>query len=250
MAYTTLLVETKGASGVITLSRPERLNAMNQALNNELETAVAEFEQDDAVRVIILTGTGEKAFSAGGDIHEMVEAKNQVIQPSEKRMEANWRLATCRKPTIGAMNGLAFGGGALLASLVDFRIGCEHTSFRFLAASYGRINATWTLPLIVGMPMAKELLFTGRLVGADEALRIGLLNRLVPASELMKTVLTIGEQIAANNDLAVQGIKALLSEDVGLSLREMMLAENEVVLKSLKTPPAKERFRSFLERKE
>ena len=90
------------------------------------------------------------------------------------------------KPLIGAINGLAYGGAALLSSTLDLRIGCERTQFRFLAASYGRVNSTWSLPLLVGLPKAKELLYTGRVVAAEEAERIGLLNQIVPAARLIE----------------------------------------------------------------
>ena len=136
-----------------------------------------------------------------------------------------------------------------MSSIFDIRLGCEHTSFRFLAAAYGRVNSTWTLPLIVGWPMAKELLLTGRVVGAEEALRIGLLNKLVPASELMKAAVEMGQTIAANNAMTVQGIKDILLRDIGMSWREMQLNEEQAVLQSLKTPPPQESFKDFLERK-
>ena len=98
-----------------------------------------------------------------------------------QRSVFTWHLATLKKPTIGAINGLAYGGAALLSSSLDIRIGCERSSFRFLAATYGRINSTWTLPMVVGWARAKELLYTARVVSADEALQIGLLNKIVPS---------------------------------------------------------------------
>src|SRR6185437_6394787 len=105
---------------------------------------------------------------------------------------------TLRKPTIAALNGLVYGGGTMLACELDIRIGCERTRFRFLQSSVGRLGPTWTLPLIVGMPRARELLFTARVVGAEEALRMGLLNQLVPAEQLMETAVEMARQIAAN----------------------------------------------------
>src|SRR5436305_12526781 len=108
-------------------------------------------------------------------------------------------IATCAKPVIGMMNGLAYGGAGVLASSLDMRIGCEDTKFRFLAAAYGRINATWTLPNQVGWPIAKELLFTARVVEAEEAYRIGLLNHLVPREDLRDKAMELAGRLVANN---------------------------------------------------
>src|SRR3978361_2479784 len=108
------------------------------------------------------------------------------------------------------MNGLAYGGAAWLSSSLDMRVGCDATKFRFLAAAYGRINSTWTLPNQVGWPVAKELLFTARVVGAEEAYRIGLLNHLVPRAQLRAKTMEIAGMIAGNHRAAVMAIKALM----------------------------------------
>ena len=118
------------------------------------------------------------------------------------------------------MNGLAYGGAAVLASSLDMRIGCEGTRFRFLAAAYGRINSTWTLPNQVGWPMAKELLFTARIVEAEEAYRIGLLNHLVPRAKLREKTMELARMIANNHRGAVMGVKALLLRQMGENLEE------------------------------
>ncbi|MFC2005884.1 enoyl-CoA hydratase/isomerase family protein [Chloroflexota bacterium] len=250
MTYETLLLERQEGVGIITLNRPERLNALNRALTTELDKALTQFEDDDKVKAIIITGAGDKAFSAGADIHEMSQHSN--IQPDEKTLPSvdwGWHLATCRKPTIGAINGLAYGGGAMMTSICDIRLGSERTSFRFLGVVYGRINSTWSLPLIVGLPMAKELLFSGRLVKAEEAQRIGLLNSLVPSSELMQAAIQMGQSIAANDTTTVQVIKGILIRDIGMSWRDMILNETQTVSQSLTTPPPEDSFKDFLDRK-
>ena len=177
------------------------------------------------------------------------QSESELKERSSGRSERFWHLATCKKPTIGAINGLAYGGASVLTTLFDIRLGCENTKFRFLMVTRGRAGATWTLPLIVGWPLAKELLLTGREVGAEEALRIGLLNRLVPSSELMKTTLEMGRAIAANNTSTVQAIKEMLNEGIGLSWRDMMLNEAKIRTRSVQSPPPREAFRDFLERK-
>ncbi len=250
MAYETLVLERQEGVGIITLNRPAQLNALSFALTTELDQALTQFEHDERVKAIIFTGAGDKAFSAGADIHEMVQQSE--VQLKERRSTSRgWasHLATCRKPTIGAINGLAYGGGALMSSVFDIRIGCERSSFRFLAVIYRGVNSTWTLPLIVGWPTAKELLFTGRVVEAEEALRIGLLNKLVSASELMKVAIEMGQSIAANDAKTVQTIKEILNQDIGMSWREMLLNEADTVSRSLKATPPREMFKDFLERK-
>ena len=159
MTYETILAETEDGVLTITLNRPDKLNAMNRAMMLEIQQLLKNVEADEAVGCIVFTGAG-RAFSAGGDIHEQREHDRRYTQEELDRMrtyEPLFDIGTCKKPTIGMMNGLAFGGAAVLASSLDMRVGCEDTKFRFLAAAYGRINATWTLPNQVGWPIAKEL---------------------------------------------------------------------------------------------
>jgi enoyl-CoA hydratase/carnithine racemase len=171
-----ILVEKSDGVAILTMNRPEQLNAMNQQLSAELHAAVMEAADDDAIGCIVITGAGTKAFSAGGDIHEQREDDTRFTQEeldarTAVRARGSYEISACAKPTIGMINGLAYGGAGVLASSLDMRVGCEHASFRFLAAAYGRINSTWTLPNQVGWPVAKELLFSGRVVEADEAFR-------------------------------------------------------------------------------
>jgi hypothetical protein len=174
MADQVVLVEKTDGVAILTLNRPEQLNAMNAQLSAELREAVARLTDDDEVGCLVITGAGKRAFSAGGDIHEQREDDRQYSQAeldarTAVRARGSYEIGACPKPTIGMMNGLAYGGAAVLASSLDMRVGCEHSSFRFLAAAYGRINSTWTLPNQVGWPVAKELLFSARTVEAEEA---------------------------------------------------------------------------------
>jgi enoyl-CoA hydratase/carnithine racemase len=244
------LFEQADGVAVITLNRPEVLNALSMPLMGEVDAALKQCEGDDDVKAIIITGSGPKAFSAGADIHEMAGmAQEELDRRQTNRGEITWRLATCKKPVIGALNGLAYGGAAVLASTFDIRIGCERTRFRFLAATYGRINSTWTLPVLVGMPMAKELLFSGRVVEAAEAKEIGLLNRLVPSAELMSTARELALLIAKNTPAMVQGIKELLNEGIGAPWSERMQMERDILSGRLKPAHPREGFKEFLERK-
>jgi 2-(1,2-epoxy-1,2-dihydrophenyl)acetyl-CoA isomerase len=250
MAYENILFEQIDGVAVITLNRPKVLNALSMPLTLELDAAISHCEADDDIKAIILTGTGEKAFSAGADIHEMAElSPEELARRGQQRGEATWHMAVCRKPVIGALNGLAYGGGAMLASTFDIRIGCERTRFRFLAATYGRINSTWTLSTIIGMPMAKELLYSGRVVEAPEAKEIGLLNRLVPSGELLATALELGKMIAQNTPAMVQGIKELLNEGIGSTWADRLRMEREILTGRLKPAHPREGFKEFLDRK-
>ena len=251
MDYENIIVDCDGGVAVVTLNRPQVLNALSRDLLSELDAALTQLEDDAEVNAVIFTGQGDRAFSAGGDIHEMAQLAeaDDPPQPDPKRAEYGWHIATCTKPTIGAINGLAYGGGALMASSFDIRVGCENTSFRFLAASYGRANATWNLPLQVGWPVAKELLFTGRVVEAREAHRMGLLNHLVAADQMMLKAMELAQQIAANDPRMVQGIKGLMIEGVGAEWRQMFLNELEAQSDTLSPTPIREGFKDFLQRK-
>ena len=250
MSYQNILAERVEKVAVITMNRPEKLNALSYELACELDEELTKIENDDEVRVVILTGAGPRAFSAGGDIMQMVKSTpEEMAARSDIRRVANWHLATFRKPIIGAINGIAYGAGAQLTTMLDIRIGCEHAEIQFLAAKYGRANSTWSLPQVVGMPKAKELLYTGRPVKAEEAERIGLLNQVVPCAQLRAAALEMAKQISANDPRMVQGIKQLLNDDIGLGWRERFDAEQNARQNKLKANSPQEGFKAFLERK-
>ncbi len=252
MAYEHILVEVEDGVAILTLNRPEKLNAMNRKLGQELHHAVKQAEADDAIGCIVITGAGDRAFTAGGDIHEQLsnDAKYSDEQLDEMRdNKARYEISACAKPVIGMVNGLAYGGGAVLVSSLDMRVGCEGAKFRFLAAAYGRINSTWTLPNQVGWPMAKELLFTARIVGAEEAYRIGLLNHLVPRAQLRAKTMELAKMIAANHHGALIGIKALMLKQMAQGLEEQFNAEHEYTTHVLRGAKAKDAFPEFMARK-
>ena len=250
MTYENIASERIDQIALITLNRPEKLNAMSYELACDLEEELALIETDDQVRAVILTGAGPRAFSSGGDIHQMAKTSaEELASRGARRSQMTWHIATFSKPIIGAINGLAYGAGALLSSMLDIRIGCELTEFRFLAARYGRVNSTWSLPQVVGLPKAKELLYTGRVVKADEAERIGLLNQVVPSSELREKAVELGRLICENDPRMVQGIKRLLHEDIGESWRQRFDGELNARQTTLKASHPREGFRDFLQRK-
>jgi enoyl-CoA hydratase len=239
MSYKTLLVDKTNGVGTITLNRPDVLNAMSAVLFREMDDAVTDMESDESVKAVIFTGAGDRAFTAGADIHEMTRNAESAAPPppDPDRSEYAWHIGTCKKPTIGAINGLAFGGGAVLASSLDIRVGCEKSRFRFLAAAYGRVNATWSLPMQVGWPKAKELLLTARVVESEEALNIGLLNHLVDSDKLMDKCRELANLMVENDARMVQGIKELLINDIGAPWRETYQNELNAQADTLEPTP-------------
>jgi enoyl-CoA hydratase/carnithine racemase len=249
-----VLVEKVQGVGILTMNRPEQLNAMNHQLSSELHDAVTRMVADDEIGCIVITGAGTKAFSAGGDIHEQREDDQKYTQAeldarTAVRSRGTYEISACAKPTIGMINGLAYGGAAVLSSSLDMRIGCEHASFRFLAAAYGRINATWTLPNQVGWPIAKELLFSTRVVEAEEAHRIGLLNHLVPCAQLREKTMWLATMIAKNRQDSVMGVKALLLKDMGRDLEEQWTNERDYTTNVARGAKAEAAFPEFIARK-
>jgi enoyl-CoA hydratase/carnithine racemase len=254
MAYEYILVEKDSGVAILTMNRPDKLNAMNRQLSAELHDAVTHMVADEDIGCIVITGAGDRAFSAGGDIHEQREndrlySQEELDARGALRSRGSYEISACPKPTIGMMNGLAYGGAAVLASSLDMRIGCEHSRFRFLAAAYGRINSTWTLPNQVGWPIAKELLFSARVVEAVEAYRIGLLNHLVPCAQLREKTLELATMIAGNRRQAVMGVKDLLLRQMGRSLEEQWALERDYTTNVVRGAKAEEAFPEFIARK-
>jgi enoyl-CoA hydratase len=252
--YEFILMEKEAGVAILTLNRPEVLNAMSRELTAELHDAVQRMCADDEVGCIVITGAGDRAFSAGGDIHQqrsddVTFSQAELSEMGAKRSRGSYEISACVKPTIGMMNGLAYGGAAVLSSSLDMRIGCENTKFRFLAAAYGRINSTWTLPNQVGWPIAKELLFSARVVEAEEAYRIGLLNHLVPRAELRAKTMELATMIAKNNRNAVMGIKEILMRDMGCDLEEQWSNEVDYMTHVMRGARAEEAFPEFIARK-
>jgi enoyl-CoA hydratase/carnithine racemase len=237
------------AEGValVRLNRPEALNALSIELFRSLDRAVGQLEADPEVRAIVLAGAGGRAFSAGYDIHEMEHwDEDQALLGYLEREPYQWHVSACAKPTIAAVTGLAYGGGAVLAIGCDIRVGGPTTRFKVTAANYGGVNASWSLPPVVGLGVAKEWLMTGRAVEADEALAAGLLNRLVPDDEVETTAIALAVLIAANPSAGTQAVKALVNASVGRTLETAHRAESSIMATTLRPGRIADLFTGFL----
>jgi enoyl-CoA hydratase len=238
--YDTLIVERAGAVVTVRLNRPEKHNALSAQLCDELIDALDKLDADDAVHVIILTGAGEKAFCAGADMAEATGG-GTTARDTGAPARAVVRVLRTRKPIIAAVNGYAFGGGAFLAINCDIRIASENASFRFVGASYGLVVGSFQLTRIVGAPQAKELTFTARTVDAQEALRIGLVNHLVPPEELEAAVMEMAQMIAANSLPAVMASKEVI--DIATASGDAVRREVEANRELGQSREHRERFR-------
>ena len=212
-------LERDGAVAIVTINRPEALNAFNSDQLAALLARVREASADPAIRATIITGAGERAFIAGADIKEM-----QTKTPLEAKAFAELGHAVCLaierapQPTIAAVNGFALGGGCEIALACDIRLAAERAQFGQPEVGLGIFpgwGGTQRLPRLVGVGVAKELIFTGRRVGADEALRIGLVNAVYPAAELLPRARDLAAQIAAQAPLGVRHAKLAINHAFG-----------------------------------
>lgn len=220
------LTKEEPGIAIVTIAREAVLNALNSDTLLELRDLLSSLERDVNVRVVILTGEGDKAFIAGADISEMTSKTiAEGVTFAKLGHEVAQRLEMMTKPAIAAVNGFALGGGAEMAIACDFILASENAVFGQPEVGLGIIpgfGATVRLAKFVGLPRAKELIFTGRKVKADEALRIGLCNRVFPQKDLLKETLNMAKQIALHSRTAISKCKYLLnefSESTGLSYK-------------------------------
>ncbi|WP_366919560.1 enoyl-CoA hydratase-related protein [Hydrocarboniphaga sp.] len=219
---------------LVTLDRPERLNAMTEAMFDELQNLADRLRGAADTRVVILTGAG-RAFCAGYDLDDAdalsrLGARGMYTLQS-KAARALEAVRSIPQPVIAAVNGAASGGGLSLALAADMRFGVPITRFNAafvrIGLTAGDLGASWHLPRIVGPGIAAELMFTGRFVEAEEAARLGLLNRVVPTAELLPECFNVAEQICVNSPFGVQLSKSALQANLdGLSLRSALELEN------------------------
>jgi len=218
MTFDTIVLERDGAVATITINRPKVLNALNSRTLDELRRAVLDLKQDAEVRVVILTGAGEKSFVAGADINELaVQTPTSGREHALAGQHVFDLIENLGKPVIAAINGYALGGGCELAMACTLRIAADTAKLGQPEISLGLIPGyagTQRLPRLVGKAKALEMILTGAPIGAGEALRIGLVNRVVSAADLMTDARTLAAQLAANAPIAMRYIVNAINRGV------------------------------------
>lgn len=247
-----VLVEKKDAVAVITVNRPEALNALNSEVLRALDQVVDDVLSDDSVRVIVFTGTG-RAFVAGADIGEMAELGMEEGRAFGRRGQILFRkIERAEKPTIAAVNGFALGGGCELAMACDMRIASEHAVFGQPEVGLGitpGFSGTQRLAAVVGKAKAAEIILSASNVDAAEAEKIGLTNRTVPADKLMEETMALASKIASNAPLAVRWANSAIKRGLETDIETGILIEADLFGMCFATQDQKEGMKAFLERR-
>jgi len=251
MTYENIIAETKdGGVALITLNRPDALNALNDALINELGDAIDGFEADDAIGCIVITGS-EKAFAAGADIKEM--QSKSYMDAYKSNFISSWeRVAKCRKPVIAAVNGFALGGGCELAMMCDFILAGDNAKFGQPEVKLGILpgaGGSQRLTRFVGKSKAMEMCLTGRMMDADEAERSGLASRVVPAGELLDDALKTATAIAGMSKTTTMMVKESVNRSYETTLAEGILFERRVFHAAFATEDQSEGMAAFAEKR-
>jgi enoyl-CoA hydratase/carnithine racemase len=253
MAYETVLYEKRDSVGFVTINRPDKLNALNREVMDELNDCFRAIQNDEEVRVVILTGAGQKAFVAGADLHELATLAPLGGRDFSRRGHGIFDLIeSLGKPVIAAVNGYALGGGCELAMACTLRIASENARFGQPEVKLGIIPGyagTQRLARLVGKGRALEMILSGEPINAQEAYRIGLVNQVVPTAELAAAAETLARKIAANAPLAIKF--ALEAVNRGLEMTREQGQFLEAVLFGLccTTADMKEGTRAFLEKR-
>ncbi len=249
--YETILVETRGRVGWITLNRPEALNALNSRTMHEVVAAASGFDADDGIGAIVVTGS-ERAFAAGADIKEM-ESKSGLDMLLDDHFGGWATFAAVRTPVIAAVSGYALGGGCELAMMCDIIIAADTARFGQPEINLGVIpgmGGTQRLLRAIGYYKAADLILTGRLIGAEEAERAGLVSRVVPASALLDEVAKVAETIASKSLPSLYAAKAALDAAMETTLAEGIRFERHVFAALFDTADQKEGMAAFREKRE
>ena len=249
----TVLLEVKDGIGYITINRPAALNALSSEVLTDLNLVLDEVEKHEDIRVVIVSGQGDKAFVAGADIKEMDQMS--PIQAFEYMTYANdifTRLSDLTQPTIAVLNGYALGGGLELALSTDIRIGFEKTMVGFPEVGLGIIPGfagTQRMSRLIGTSKTKELIYTARIVKGNEAYDLGILNKLVPAEELLSSAEELAKSIMKNAPLAVEKAKHVIQVGSELPLKNAIRLETEAEALLFSTEDKVEGMRAFVEKR-
>ena len=248
MEYNFLKINNTGAICTLAISAPKSLNALNSTILKELDDFISNIDTD--IRALIITGDGEKSFVAGADISEMAnlnEAEGEVF--GRLGAQVFRKIETLPIPVIAAVNGFALGGGCELAMACDIRIASNKAKFGQPEVGLGIIpgfSGTYRLAKLVGMGMAKELIYSGRAIRADEALRIGLVNAIYEPEQLMEEAMSLANRIVVNAPIAIRYAKQCINEEYDLAADDSIAFENKMFGKCFATQDQKEGMSAFL----
>jgi enoyl-CoA hydratase len=251
MPFETIVVDTKGAVGVITLNRPKALNALNAQLIRELGEALDGFEADPDVGAVVLTGS-EKAFAAGADISEMVTKDYMDVYLGDFITNGWERITRCRKPVIAAVAGYALGGGCEVAMMCDLILAADTAKFGQPEITIGTMpgaGGTQRLARAVGKAKCMEMCLTGRTMDAEEAERAGLVSRVVPAADLLDEAIRVAARIAEMSRPMVMMVKEAVNAAFETSLTEGVRFERRLFHSTFATEDRKEGMAAFLEKR-
>ncbi|MFN0042847.1 MAG: enoyl-CoA hydratase [Alphaproteobacteria bacterium] len=251
MDYENILVETRGAVGIVRLNRPKALNALCAALIAELGQALDLFEADDAIGAVVLTGS-EKAFAAGADIKEMQPKSYMDVYLADFITRGWERITTCRKPIIAAVSGFALGGGCEVALMCDFILAADTAKFGQPEIGIGTMpgaGGTQRLARFIGKSKAMDMCLTARMMDAAEAERCGLVSRVVPAAELFEEAVKTAERIASMSRPVVLMIKEAVNRAFETTLAEGIRFERRLFHSTFALEDQKEGMTAFIEKR-
>ena len=253
MDYKNLLLAKEKGIGIVTVNRPGVLNALNTEIYRELYELFAEIENDPEIRVVILTGAGEKAFVAGVDIRDMKDKDivtiNEFIVTARRAGDKIYNLS---KPVIAAINGFAFGGGNELALACDLRIASEAAQFGQQEINVGVIPGGGAIPRLtqlVGLTRAKEIVYTGDVIDAQTALRIGLVNKVVPPEKLMEEAKVLARKLLAKSSLILSYVKQAFNSGLDMDLASTLDLDECYFARCFATEDQKEGMKAFIEKR-
>ena len=253
MTYENILFQVDDGIATITFNRPKALNALSAALMDEFACAIHEIAENEDIRVLILTGAGTKSFVAGADITEL--AKQNPLQAkyfTEKGQDTINRLQQLPIPVIAAVNGFALGGGCEIALVCDFIYASENAKFGLPEINLGLIpgfGGTQRLPRLIGTNMAKEMIFTGKMIKAEEAQKIGLVNKVCPAETLMDEAIQTAKTIMSKGKISIRAAKQAINNGLNSDLATGCRFEIDAFSLCLASEDAKEGTSAFLEKR-
>jgi len=253
MEYKNIILSLENEIAVLAINRPKALNVLNIETLKEIQSGVQEFKDNAALRVLIITGTGEKAFVAGADIQEMLEMNSiEALNFSRLGHFTLKMIQDLDRPVIAAVNGFALGGGTELALACDFIWASETARFGLPEVTLGvfpGFGGTQRLSRLIGKAKAKELIVTGRVINAQEAFQMGIVNRVVPPASLMEETKKVASQIAANGPVGVRLAKMVVESGFNMDLWEACMLESYAFSLAFSTEDQKEGMKAFLEKR-